>query len=148
MKKIRIESIRLLFAASIICAAFAVAPIGPTGCAQYNPPTLSEQSTDQIILRAEQTAETAKLTFNTLVHLERDNEALLKQVNPNIHLWANNLRRNGIDWIQSLRTATKDFKVNRNTANQATLNTALLTLTNAINETNKYITQAKKVALP
>ncbi len=121
-----------------------MAPLAPVGCVSYNPPAISAANTDQIILRAEQTAETAKLTFNTLVHLERDNEAGLKAINPQIHVWANTLRAHGIDWIQSLRTATKDFKANRNAQNQATLNTALLTLTSAINQTNAYITQAKK----
>ena len=138
------QTLRFLICSLIVAGAWAVAPFGPSGCTSINPPTISTQSTDQIILRAEQTAETAKLTFNTLVHLERDNEALLKTVNPQIHVWANTLRLHGVDWIQSLRTATKDFKANRNSANQATLNTAILTLTNAINETNKYITESKK----
>jgi len=33
MKKLRLEACRYLIAASIICGAFAVAPLGPTGCA-------------------------------------------------------------------------------------------------------------------
>jgi len=147
MNRLRLEACRYLIAASIICGAFAVAPFGPSGCSSFNPPALTEASTDQIILRAEQTAETAKLTFNTFVHLERDNQALLANI-PAIHQWAENIRRNGINWIVSLRDATKNFKANRNAANQATLNTAMITLTNAVNETNKYLTEAKKVSQP
>lgn len=129
--------------------ALTVTPVTFNSCSNYGTnPTLSQSASDQIILRAEQSAETAKLTFNTFVHLERDNEAMLKEVNPGIHVWAENIRKNGIGWIQSLRTATKDFKANRTSENQATLNGILLTLTQIINETNKYITQSKKAVSP
>jgi hypothetical protein len=129
---------RLFVAASIVIASLAVAPIG---C--QPPPALSQQNTDQVILRAEQTAQTARLTFDTFVHLERDNEALLKQVNPAIHDYANTIRRHGLDWVDSLRTATKTFKANRTPENQSNLNTWLTTLTNAVQQTNKYIAQSK-----
>ena len=146
--KLRLEACRYLIAASIICGAFAVAPIGPTGCAQYNPPALTVQSTDQIILRAEQLAQTARLTFDTFVHLERNNEAILKQASPKIHEYANTIRRNGLNWVDSLRAATRNFKANRNAENQATLNTAIATVSEAVAETNKYIAEAKKVGQP
>lgn len=148
MNMIKLQALRYTIAAAIICGAFAVAPIGPTGCANYNPPTLTQGATDQVILRAEQTAQTARLTFNTLVTLERNNEALLKQVNPQIHEYANKLRRNGLNWVTSLRDATKTFKANRTPENQATLTTLIATLTQAIGESNKYIAEAKKVSQP
>jgi len=109
---------------------------------------MSVAATDQVILRAEQTAQTARLTFNTLVHLERDNEAILKQVNPQIHTYTNTVRAHGLDWIDSLRTATKLFKANRTVENQANLQTWLTTLTNAVAATNKYIAASRKVAQP
>ncbi len=123
---------------------------GHSGCVSTTLPgtTLSEKNTDQIILRAEQSAEVAKTTFNTFLHLERDNEAFFKKVNPQIHAWAENIRVNGINWIVALRDATKTFKANRDSANQATLNTALLTLTNAVQLTQRYISEAKKVSNP
>ena len=112
------------------------------GC-QTTLPSISEQSADQIILTAEKAAETAKLTFNTFVHLERDNEAMLKTVNPQIHVYANTIRAHGIDWIVSLRDATKTFKANRTQDNRASLNTILATLLAAIGDTNKLIAQSK-----
>ena len=117
--------------------------ITPIGCVQNQPLTLSQQSTDQVILRAEQTAQTARATFDLFVHLERDNEALLKTVNPQIHTYANTIRVNGLNWITSLRDATKAFKANRTPENQSNLNTWLIALTNAITQTNQYIAQAK-----
>ena len=112
------------------------------GC-QTTLPSISEQNSDQIILTAEKAAETAKLTFSTLVNLERDNEAMLKTVNPQIHVYANTIRAHGIDWIVSLRDATKTFKANRTQDNRASLNTILATLLAAIGDTNKLIAQSK-----
>ncbi len=132
------------------CVAIALitAPVAFNGCGTTGTLAISAQSTDQVILRAEQSAEVAKTTFNTFLHLERDNEAFFKKVNPQIHLWAENIRANGINWIVALRDATKTFKATRNAENQATLNTALLTLTNAVQLTQKYISEAKKVSNP
>ncbi len=121
---------------SPVVALFLIA-----SCAQL--PTVSTQSTDQIILRAEQTAQTARLTFDTFVRLERDNEAMLKQVNPSIHTYANYIRTNGLYFVDVLRAATNTFENNRTPENQASLNTILATITNAVSQTNKYIAVAK-----
>lgn len=149
MKQKYRQTLRFLIAAVIISGAWAVAPIGPVGCRYTGQiPAISQTNTDQVILRAEQTAQTARLTFDTFVHLERDNEALLKTVNPQIHVYANTIRAHGLDWVDSLRAATKTFKANRTTENQANLNTWIATLTNAVAQTNKYIAAAKKVSQP
>ena len=143
MKRFKGFAITFAFCASVALgwSAFVLPLAIETGC--VSPPALSQQSTDQVILRAEQTAQTARATFDLFVHLERDNEALLKTVNPQIHVYANTIRAHGLDWITSLRDATKAFKANRTPENQANLNTWLITLTNAITQTNKYIAQAK-----
>lgn len=137
-----------LLASLCLSIALITAPAAFNSCEQF-PIHISQESADQIILRAEQTAETAKLTFKTFLHLERENEAMLKTVNPAIHQWAENLRSHGgqaapgIDWIVSLRNATKTFKANRTAENQASLNTIMSTLISAVTETNKYITESK-----
>jgi hypothetical protein len=144
MKKLILKSV-----ATALCAVSLLAPpIGFTGCASFNPPTLSQSATDQVILRSEQAAESADLTFNTFVHLERDNEELLKQTGPAIHSWANTVRANGQDWVRTLRSATRVFKANRTAENQATLNTALATLIDLTSKTNKYLAEARKVSQP
>jgi len=94
--------VRFSILAILFAGCFAVAPLGPSGCSFAPQPTLSAQSSDQIILRAEQTAQTARLTFDTFVHLERQNEAVLKTVNPQIHVYANTIRTHGLDWITSV----------------------------------------------
>ena len=133
-----------------LCTAVALitTPLTFQSCVSTAPTGMSVAATDQVILRAEQTAQTARLTFNTFVHLERDNEDVLKQFNPQIHVYANTIRLHGLDWVDSLRTATKLFKANRTPENQANLQTWLTTLTNAVAETNKYIAQSRKISLP
>ncbi len=139
-----IRRLRRFLEASILALCLPLLPLAPvvfTGCQQYG--AISTQNTDQIILRAEQTAQTARLTFDTFVRLERDNEATLKQINPAIHTYANYIRTHGLDWVTSLREATKTFKANRTPENQASLNTLLATITNAVSQSNKYIAQAR-----
>ena len=137
-----------LLASLCIGVALITTPIAFQSCVSTAPTSMSVAATDQVILRAEQTAQTARLTFNTLVHLERDNEAILKQASPEIHQWTNTVRLHGLDWITSLRDATKAFKANRTPENQANLSTWISTLTNAVAQTNKYIAEARKVSQP
>jgi len=127
-----------------IGVALITAPIAFQSCQIAPQPTLSASATDQVILRAEQTAQTARATFDLFVHLERDNEAALKTVNPQIHVYANTIRSHGLDWITSLRDATKAFKSNRTSENQSNLNTWLTTITGAVTQANKYIAEARK----
>lgn len=135
------QLLRIIVAALIVSGAWSIAPVTFTGCKQL--PSTSSETSDQVILRAEQAAQTARLTFDTFVHLERDNEALLKQVNPAIHQYANTIRRNGLNWVDSLRAATKAFKLNRTPENRASIDTWLTTLTTATTQVNKYISQSK-----
>lgn len=138
--------LRILVAVLIVSGAWTIAPVSFTGCKQI--PSTSQQTADQVILRAEQTAQTARLTMDTFVHLERDNEALLKQVNPQIHQYANTIRRNGLNWVDSLRAATKAFKANRTPENEATVNTWLTTLITATTQMNQYIAQSRQAIHP
>jgi len=138
------ELIRVLIVGILFECSMILAPVTFTFTSCAPGPALSQQSTDQIILRAEQTAQTARATFDLFVHLERDNEALLKTVNPQIHVYANTIRAHGLDWITSLRDATKAFKANRTPLNESNLNTWLTTLTGAVTQTNQYIAEARK----
>lgn len=130
-----------------VALALIVAPVSLTfqGCRTTTEIAVSAETSEQIILRAEQTAQTSLLTFDTLVRLERDNSDALVVVNPKIHEYANYIRGNGLNWITSLRNATKTFKANRTAENKSNLNTWLVTLTKAVTETNSYINKAKAV---
>lgn len=132
----------------LIALTLSTSPVAFQSCSTFNPPTMSVAVTDQVILRAEQAAEAADLSFNTFVHLERDNEALLKETGPAIHSWANQVRLHGQDWVRALRSATRTFKANRTPANEATLQTALATLIDLTSKTNAYLAQARKVSQP
>jgi hypothetical protein len=136
---------RRLLASLFLSLALVTTPIAFNGCAlqQTTLPSIPAQNADQIILTAEKTAETALLTFDTFVTLERENEAMLKTANPQIHTYANYIRLHGKGWIVQLRNATKVFKANRTPDSRANLNTILATLISAIGDTQKYIGQSK-----
>ncbi len=129
----------LCLSLALVTAPIAI-PVAFTGCKQA---TFSQQSTDQVILRAEQTAQTARLTFDTFVTLERQNDALLRSVNPAIHQYANYIRAHGLDYVKSLSQSIDTFQANRTAQNQATLNTWLTTLNDAVRQTNLYLAQSK-----
>lgn len=103
------------------------------------------ETTDQIILRAEQTAETAFETFDFLVHFEKRNEVALQKLNPAIHTGTQKIRQFGLKTVESLRFATKTFKDQRTAANQTTVLSWLREVNLLMGEANKYIEQSKAI---
>lgn len=106
----------------------------------------SPETSDQIIFRSEQLTKQALYTFDTFLFIERNNELLLKGVDPSIHLVAEKVRSHGKDWIVSARNATKTFKANRTEANAANMQTAYLALKGLYDETKAAQAQADKIS--
>lgn len=96
---------------------------------------------DQIVVRTEQALNIALDTFDTFLKIEYDNRAGLEKVSPKIHEWAENVRRNGKDWIKSAQRAKKVYAQNRTAQNHANLVTAYKTLKAGIEESQKYISK-------
>ena len=109
---------------------------------------LTSCATDPVV-NAEKTTAVANDTFDAFVHLERNNEAYLKTVSPQIHNYANIVRRNGVQWLQSARALTIAYENNRTSQNKANLDTALAVLNTAIVQSQQYIVQINaQVAKP
>lgn len=127
-----------------IALLLTTSPLSPLGCAYPGESVVTSQETaDQLILRSEQTQQVARSTFNLFVHIERDHEAELHSLNPAIHSAAEKVRAHGLDYVDSVHLATKTFKYNRTSTNQATLNTYLTTLNQLFNEVKPYLEQAQ-----
>lgn len=94
---------------------------------------------DQIVVRTEQALSIALDTFDLFLKIEHQNKDALKNVSPSIHELAENIRRNGKNWIKSAQTAKNTYKHNRTAENHANLMTAYKTLSSAIEESKKYI---------
>jgi hypothetical protein len=78
-------------------------------------------------------------TFDLFLKIEYQNRDALGKVSPAIHDLAENIRRNGKNWILSAQTAKNAYKTNRTKSNHANLMTAYKTLSSAIAESKKYI---------
>lgn len=96
---------------------------------------------DQIVIRSEQALVIGLDTFNTFLKIERANQEGLSKVSPQIHVFAESIRRNGKGWLKSLEAAHDAYKGNRSAENHATLMTAYKTVQAAITESQKYITK-------
>ncbi|MBA3652376.1 MAG: hypothetical protein H0W66_13075, partial [Chthoniobacterales bacterium] len=56
--------------------------------------------------------------------------------------YAEVVRRNGTNWLQSARVLTQSYKLNRTPENKASLQTAIAALQTAMTESNKYLAQS------
>jgi uncharacterized lipoprotein len=93
---------------------------------------------DVIVVNTEKALAIALDTFDVFLKLEYDNRAALSKL-PQVHAFAENVRRNGKNWIVSARNAKDAYKHNRSALNHANLVTAYKTLKAGIEESRKYI---------
>lgn len=118
---------------------FVIAILAIAGCATI--------TGDPVVVTAERTISESVDVFDTFVHVERDNEAYLLKVNPEIHKQAENVRKHALtEWIPSARRAKDAYKLNRTAANKASLQTWTAFLTTTLTEVQTYISQTNKPA--
>lgn len=96
---------------------------------------------DQLVIKSEQLLVISLDTFDTFLKIERSNQQILSKISPEIHAYAETVRRNGKNWIKSLELAHDAYKNNRSANNHATLLTAFKTVQTAVKESQKYISQ-------
>lgn len=111
-------------------ALLLVAAAFNSGCA-----TIIKPGSDPIVVRAEQSAETALAVFDSYLKWERRNQAV---VGADAHQLADDIRTHGKAWIQDLRTATKNYKAARTGDNLDKLRFSQQMLELALNEITKY----------
>lgn len=105
---------------------------------------------DPVLVRAEQTEQTAFATMDTFVNLERDNEALLRTLVPGIHAAAEAVRLKGPAAIRDLRDVIATYKAAKAGA-KPDLSTALAVVEQILRDVQSWIAKAadagvKKVA--
>ena len=107
------------------------------GCASVQP------GNDPVVVNAERSTAVALATMDAFLQIEYNNRAMLKQVNPGIHIYAEYLRRNGQHYLQTARALTLAYKQNRSATNKANLQTAIALLNEIANQANTYVAQSK-----
>lgn len=140
----------------IVVLAFPVAAtlsLVETSCKYYDAAKTAleykttPQTADQIIVDAEKTTKIADDTFNTFLKLDYENRTFIKERAPSVHAFAEYLRKDdrALNWLRQARSATKAFKTNRTSDNQANLQTLIATIKQAVNDTNSNIATANAV---
>ncbi len=94
---------------------------------------------DPVVVNAERTTQVAFDTFESFKKYEYNNRATLEKVNPRIEHYANVIRRNEKQWLQTARAMTMAYKYNRNAQNKANMDTAIAVLQAAIAQIGQYM---------
>lgn len=105
-------------------------------------------ASDPIVVNAERTLSVARDTFRFIAHEERQNQAAFAKASPAIHGFVENIRRNGVGWLRTAEVMKTAYKSNRSPANKANLLTAISTVSTALDESKKYLSQAGYGAKP
>lgn len=119
-----------------IKAVYTAGTTGVSMSASGNPGVVRD---DKILIHTEQVLAISLDTFDTFLKIERDNQTQFDKVSPEIHKFAENIRRNGKNWIKSAEKAHDAYQNNRSDKNYVTLATAYSVLQAAIAESQKYI---------
>jgi hypothetical protein len=109
-----------------------------SGCASILP------GNDPTLVNAERTTALAYTSFDSFFALERNQDAFVKANLPQVHKFANDLRRNAPHYLSSARQATEAYRLNRSAENKATLDTLIAVLQNAMAQIGTYTAEITK----
>ena len=119
-------------------AIAAIAALALGSCAGILP------GNDPVVVNAERVTAAAADTFDAAFNVEYQNHALLKEKSPAIVAYVNYARTNAPKWLATARQLTQAYKTNRTAANKANLQTAIATLTAAVNQLQTYFPQLQQ----
>jgi hypothetical protein len=100
-----------------------------------------QKGNDPVVVNAERSTSVTAEAINSFLQLERQNEALVIQKTPQIHTYANYVRRNAHNWLATATAAISAYKHNRTPENKLSVDTAIAVLIAAQTQVQQYITQ-------
>ena len=147
MKRIAslIVSAALLLAPTAIVGICIVSCGGCAGKGQLNPMTAAYDTNavaDAAVVAAEALRESALAVFDAFMKVERENEAALKALNPDIHGVAEEVRKNGQEWLNDLTAAKVAYQSARTAENASQLNYALAAVRSALSSASRRLAEA------
>ena len=128
----------ILLASALVWASCA-------GKGQYDPKTGvydTNVPASTIVVGAESFRDIALNTFDGLMTIEHEHEAALKSLNPEIHTFAELLRRKSESWLDDLTAAKTAYQIARTAENATKLQAAVAHLDSAVVLAAKYLRQA------
>ncbi len=125
----------------VLCLCLSVAtPVAFTGCGTTgNLLTSSVTPQASVVVNAEKTLRVSKDTFDLFLKLEYQNQALVKAKWPQIHQFAEYIRRNAPTWLITANNAKNAYK--HGNGNLQALMSAIDTLTSNSTQAQTYISQ-------
>ncbi len=124
----------------LVALCLCVIPITYTGCGSTgNLLTTSVTPQASVVINAEKTLRVSKDTFDLFLKLEYQNQALVKAKFPQIHQFAEYLRKNAPTWLITANNAKNAYK--HGNGNLQALMSAIDTLTSNETQAQTYITQ-------
>jgi hypothetical protein len=128
---------------------FLVGWAGCGGCAagkgQLNPATGiydTNALADVVVVTAENLRSSALDVFDAFMRIEKNNEAVLQGLNPNIHLAAEDIRKHGAQYLDDLTHAKNAYQSARTPDNASKLESALAAVNSALVSVSKHLAEA------
>lgn len=136
------KKLTLLLLAVLALNFSACSVITPTP--DTTPGAVATSTHDAIVINSEKTLRVSKDTFDLFLRLEDDNRAEFALVSPEIHKFANKLRREAPGWLKQANKFKNIYKHSGPTADPTTLQNSLVVLSDATTKAQQYINQANK----
>lgn len=136
----------------ILLLASVAAALTFSGCGQLQQlggpaptpaPQIDPAQSSAIVVNAEKTLRISKDTFDTFLHVEHDNRALVREKLPQVHKFAETIRANAPSWLERANTLKNLYKHNRNAATGQQLLNALNVLSQNQTQAQQFIDQLK-----
>jgi len=138
-----------LFIAGLALSASLLVFGGCGGCAagkgQYSPTTGiydTNALSDVVVVTAEDTRASALEVFRGLMEFEKNNESTLRALNPGIHTFAEQLRRESSSWLNELTAAKVAYQNARTPENASKLKSALAMVDSMLTSAAKHLASA------
>jgi hypothetical protein len=138
-------ALSMWLALGALCFALFSGCGGCAGKGQYSPTTGiydTNALADVVVVTAEDTRASALEVFRGLMEFERNNEAALQALNPGIHTFAEQLRRESKGWLDDLSAARTAYQSARTPENASKLRSALALVDSMLTSAAKHLANA------
>lgn len=121
---------------------------GCSGCAgkgRYDPNTGSYDTNapaDIVVVTAETTRESALNVFDALMKFEKENDAVLRKLNPGIHQFTETVRLDSQGWLNALTEAKVAYQRDRSPTNANKLKDTMTLVDSMLSTAAKQLAQA------
>jgi hypothetical protein len=126
------------------------------GRGTYSPPTGTNTTgtydtnalADVVVVTAENTRTSALEVFRALMEFEKNHDAALRALNPGIHTFAEQVRRESKGWLDDLSAARTAYQIARTPENASKLRSAWAMVDSMLSSAAKHLAAASTVKAP